>query len=358
MLTRIAGGLTSPVAITTAPGDPGRLFVTEQTGRVRIIRNGALLASPFLDIADRISCCGERGLLSVAFHPAYQANGYFFVNYTGRDGSTSVSRFKVSASDPDRADASSEVVILTLAQPFANHNGGQLQFGPDGYLYIGTGDGGSGGDPQNHAQNPRDLLGKMLRIDIDSGFFYHVPPTNPVLDGERSEIWAIGLRNPWRFSFDMATGDLYIADVGQSLWEEIDYQPASSAGGENYGWNLMEASHCYKPATLCDDGSLVKPILEYSHSEGCSVTGGYVHRGRSGRLYGSYLYGDFCSGFIRRAKRDAAGSWSSTTILVTGFLISSFGQDASGEVYVADYGGTIYRIDDTRLRLRPARPGR
>jgi glucose/arabinose dehydrogenase len=358
VLTRIAGGLDSPVAITTAPGDPARLFVTEQTGRVRIVRNGVLLASPFIDLSNRISCCGEQGLLSIAFHPSYQSNGYFFANYTARDGSTFVSRFKVSATDPDRADASSEVVILTVAQPFSNHNGGQLQFGPDGYLYIGMGDGGSGGDPQNHAQNPRDLLGKMLRIDIDAGFFYSVPPTNPILDGTRSEIWAIGLRNPWRFSFDMATGDLWIADVGQSQWEEIDLQPASSAGGENYGWNLMEATHCYKPATLCDDGSLVKPIIEYSHAEGCSVTGGYVHRGKSGRLFGSYLYGDYCSGFIRQAKRGAGGSWTSTTLLVTGFLISTFGQDSLGEVYVADYSGSIFRIDDTRVRRRPARPGR
>lgn len=355
VLTQVAAGFDRPVAITTAPGDPGTLYVTEQAGRVRIVRNGTRLSAPFLDITNRVSCCGERGLLSIAFHPAYQANGYFFANYTDLQGNTVVSRFRVSPGDPNHAEPGSETAVLRIAQPFANHNGGQMQFGPDRFLYIGTGDGGSGGDPGDRAQNPDELLGKILRIDVDREFGYAVPDTNPVIAGKRREIWALGLRNPWRFSFDSGTGDLFIADVGQNLWEEINYQPASGRGGENYGWRLMEGSHCFNPPSGCDDGTLVKPIIEYSHADGCSVTGGYVHRGRSGRLHGLYLYGDFCTGFIRGATRDAGGAWTSTTLFDAGFPISSFGQDGFGEVYVLDYGGRLYRIDDRDVRRRPAR---
>lgn len=358
VLTPVSTNIDRPVALTTAPGDPGRLYVTEQAGRVRIVENGIRFSTPFLDIQNRVSCCGERGLLSIAFHPAYQANGFFFANYTDVNGNTVVSRFRVSATNPDRAEAASETVILRIAQPFGNHNGGQLQFGPDNHLYIGTGDGGSAGDPGNRAQSVDELLGKILRLDVELEAGYRVPATNPVIGGKRTELWAIGLRNPWRFSFDTATGDLFIADVGQNQWEEVNLQPASSTGGENYGWRRMEGNHCFNPSSGCDDGSLVKPIIEYSHSEGCSVSGGYVYRGKSSYLLGKYIYGDFCTGFIRSATRDAAGSWSTALLFNAGFPISSFGQDGFGEVYVLSYNGAIYRIDDLSVRRRPARPVR
>ncbi|MBI2212288.1 MAG: PQQ-dependent sugar dehydrogenase [Acidobacteria bacterium] len=358
VLTPVSTNIDRPVALTTAPGDPGRLYVTEQAGRVRIVENGIRFSTPFLDIQNRVSCCGERGLLSIAFHPAYQANGFFFANYTDVNGNTVVSRFRVGATNPDRAEAASETVILRIAQPFGNHNGGQLQFGPDNHLYIGTGDGGSAGDPGNRAQSVDELLGKILRLDVELEAGYRVPATNPVIGGKRTELWAIGLRNPWRFSFDTATGDLFIADVGQNQWEEVNLQPASSTGGENYGWRRMEGNHCFNPSSGCDDGSLVKPIIEYSHSEGCSVSGGYVYRGKSSYLLGKYIYGDFCTGFIRSATRDAAGSWSTALLFNAGFPISSFGQDGFGEVYVLSYNGAIYRIDDLSVRRRPARPVR
>jgi glucose/arabinose dehydrogenase len=357
VLTRLVSNLDRPVALTTSPGDPGRLFVTEQPGRVRIVKNGVRLSTPFLDIRNRVSCCGERGLLSIAFHPDYRTNGFFFANYTDLNGETIVSRFRVNPANPEQADATSEAMVLRIAQPYANHNGGQLQFGPDGYLYVGTGDGGSAGDPGDRAQNPDELLGKMLRIDVDQESGYSIPATNPIIAGKRSELWAIGLRNPWRFSFDMTTGDLFIADVGQNLWEEINFQPASSAGGENYGWRRMEGTHCYSPATGCDDGTLVKPIIEYPHGDGCSVTGGYVYRGKSSTLYGTYLYADFCTGFVRGATRNSLGAWGSREVFAAGFPISSLGQDGFGEVYVLDYNGSLYRIDDRSAKRRPARPG-
>ncbi|MCM2316645.1 MAG: PQQ-dependent sugar dehydrogenase, partial [Thermoanaerobaculia bacterium] len=338
VLSPIATGLDRPVSLTVAPGDAARLFIAEQPGRIRVVKHGSLVVEPFLDIRSRVSCCGERGLLGIAFHPAYQANGLVFVNYTDTSGNTVVSRFRVSAGNPDVADESSESVVLRVNQPFANHNGGQIQFGPDGYLYIGTGDGGAGGDPDDRAQNAGDLLGKMLRIDVDGAAPYAIPPTNPFIGTGRPEIWAIGLRNPWRFSFDLKTGDLFIADVGQNRWEEVNFQPASSPGGENYGWRLMEGTHCYNPATGCDNDALVKPILEYSHDDGCSVTGGYVYRGRSARLSGTFVYGDFCTGTIWGATRGEGGAWTSTILLSPGIPISSFGQDAAGEVYVVDYG--------------------
>jgi glucose/arabinose dehydrogenase len=310
-----------------------------------------ILPQPFLDLSALTAASGERGLLSIAFHPHYAQNGRFFANYTDRNGDTVVARYTVSAGNPNVADPSSRVQILFIAQPFANHNGGQLQFGPDGFLYIGMGDGGSGGDPGNRAQNLSDLLGKMLRIDVE-GEAYTIPPSNPFVTraGARGEIWAYGLRNPWRFSFDRATGDLWIADVGQGLWEEIDFQPATSIGGENYGWRRMEGTHCFNPSTNCNDGTFVLPVIEYGHTNGaCSVTGGSVYRGaRYPRLQGTYIYGDFCNGVIWGATRPSNGAVASRVLIDTNFAISTFGEDANGEVYVADYnGGVLYHVTDT-----------
>ena len=352
----ITTGLTSPVAITNAGDGSGRLFITEQTGYLRIWNGTALLPTPFLDIHTLVSCCGEQGLLSVAFHPSYETNGFFYVDYTNVAGNTVIARYHVSG-NPNVADPLSASILLTIPQPYANHNGGQLQFGPDGYLYIGMGDGGSGGDPQNHAQNLNDLLGKILRIDVDGGTPYAIPSTNPFVGvpNTRAEVWAYGLRNPWRFSFDRLSHDLYIGDVGQNLWEEVDFQPASSPGGENYGWRLMEGFHCYNPATGCDNGTLTHPILEYSHSLGCSVTGGYVYRGSSiPQLFGVYLYSDYCSGIVWGASRDCSGVWSTTQLVDSPYNISTFGEDESGEVYVAHLGGAVYRISATQDHLVPA----
>lgn len=353
-LDEIAGGLDAPVSITHA-GD-ARLFITLQDGQVVIWDGTRVLPTPFLDIRDLTSKGGERGLLSVAFHPHYAQNGLFFVNYTNTGGHTVIARYRVSANDPNRADLTSARTLLVIEQPYQNHNGGQMQFGPDGYLYIGMGDGGSGGDPGNRAQTLSTLLGKMLRIDVNADT-YSSPATNPFVNNTaaRSEIWALGLRNPWRFSFDRVTGDLWIADVGQGEYEEVDFQPATSIGGENYGWKRMEGTHCYEPASGCNNGQLVLPVIEYDHSGGaCSVTGGYVYRGASSpRLVGSYIYGDYCNGKIWAATRDGS-SVAIRELIDTGFLISTFGEDMNGELYVADHRGTIYRLTDIRA-LHPKR---
>ena len=358
-LQQVVSGLNRPVTITHA-GD-NRLFIALQGGSIVIYDGTALVPGTFLDLAPLIvDSTGERGLLGLAFHPRYAENGFFFVDYTDTSGNTVIARYTVSAGNPNRADPASARVLLRVNQPYANHNGGQLQFGPDGYLYIGMGDGGSGGDPGNRAQNLNEHLGKLLRIDVDSGATYAVPPSNPFVGraGVRPEIWAYGLRNPWRFSFDRATGDLYIADVGQGQREEINFQPATSIGGENYGWRLMEGRQCYVPASNCNNGSLVLPIIDYGHDEGCSVTGGYVYRGtRYPRLTGTYIYADYCSGTIWGASRNAAGAWSSRVLLDTSHQISTFGEDAAGEVYVARYSsssGAIFRIVD-RQALPPKR---
>ena len=348
-LESVANGLPNLVSITHA-GD-SRLFITLQRGQIMIHDGTRVLPEPFLDIRGLVTSNDERGLLSVAFHPFYAQNGLFYVNYTNLSGNTVVARYSVSPLDPNRANPSSAVPILTIAQPFANHNGGQLQFGPDGYLYIGMGDGGSGGDPGNRAQNLGDLLGKMLRIDVDSASPYAIPPSNPFVgQGMRREIWSYGLRNPWRFSFDRATGDLWIADVGQGTWEEIDFQPATSIGGENYGWRRMEGTHCFNPSTNCNPGNLVLPVIEYDHGVGCSVTGGYVYRGtRSPRLIGRYIYGDFCSGRIFGATRSATGTVTTAQLIDVPFNISTFGEDVTGEIYVGDYSnGILYRLVDSR----------
>ncbi|HEY3296366.1 MAG TPA: PQQ-dependent sugar dehydrogenase [bacterium] len=354
---RVASGLSRPVLVTAPLGDTARIFIVEQrsgsTGAIRIERNSSVLSRPFLSVPN-LATGSEQGLLGLAFHPNYATNGYFFVNYTrSSDGATVIARFHVS-SDPDSADAASGQTILTIPQPFANHNGGNLAFGNDGYLYIGMGDGGDANDPGNRAQSDTTLLGKLLRIDVDSAFPYAIPPTNPW--AVRHEIWAKGLRNPWRWSFDRATHDLYIGDVGQGAWEEIDVQAAGSPGGENYGWRCMEGLHCTGlSGCTCNDPALTLPIYNYDHSGGkCAITGGYVYRGcADSALQGTYFFADFCSNQIwsfryvngtvtdfqeRTAELAPSGGLSITSI-------SSFGQDALGELYICDLdGGEVFKI--------------
>jgi glucose/arabinose dehydrogenase len=332
-----------------APPWDTRLFVVEKVGRIQVVENGQRQPVPFLDITDRVGSGGsEQGLLSVAFAPDFDTSEVFYVDYTDRRGNTVVARFRLLDRDPPQGDPDSEQRILEIAQPAANHNGGQLQFGPDGYLYIGTGDGGRAGDPWGNAQNPGELLGKMLRIDVSGNDTYRIPSDNPFVGWSdvRSEIWALGLRNPWRFSFDRATNELYIADVGQNSYEEVDFQPASSTGGENYGWDIMEADHCFEPQSGCDTAGLIPPVAEYGHGLGCSITGGYVYRGtRFPQLEGVYFFGDFCSGRIWGLRQAASGEWNMALLLETELGISSFGEDAAGELYVLDYrGGTIYQL--------------
>ena len=343
----IASGLVAPTSITHAGDSSNRLFITLQAGRIVIFNGVRILPQPFLDISSLVSCCAERGLLSVAFHPNYTANGLFFVNYTDIQGNTVVARYRVSA-NPNVARRASEQVILRVQQPFANHNGGQLQFGPDGLLYIGLGDGGSAGDPGNRAQNLGTLLGKILRINVNSTLPYTIPADNPFIGtpGARPEIWAYGLRNPWRFSFDRQTGQMFIGDVGQNQWEEINLQRAGSAGGENYGWRLMEGRHCFNPSTGCRDSTLRRPILEYNHTLGCSVTGGYRYRGAGiPELVGTYLFADFCSGRIWGGNPVPGGRWNRALLMDSTARISTFGEDERGEIYFADQGsGSVFRI--------------
>lgn len=373
----VAAGLASPLFITHAGDGSGRLFVVEQRGRIRIVKEGALLKKPFLDISDRVRSPyngggGEEGLLSVAFPPGYgSGKDYFYVYYTRTDGDNQVSRFSLGA-DADTADSGSEELILLLEHPGAqNHNGGQLAFGPDGYLYIGTGDGGA--TPLS-AQKVDSLLGKILRIDVEfakngnplGDFFqylalvskpgpgspqnrpYRIPPTNPYAGkaGYQEEIWAIGLRNPWRFSFDRLAGDLYIGDVGQSSREEVNFQPATSGGGENYGWPIYEGDRCFQ-ASSCDDSGLSMPVVVYpTHVNGtCAVTGGYVYRGQEfPALQGIYFFADYCNGKIWGLQR-VSGAWTNQVLASTGLRLSSFGEDENGELYLADHtGGAIYRL--------------
>src|SRR5512140_1840167 len=344
--TPVAGGFSNPTQVTSARDGSGRLFVVEQRGRVRIVNAGVVQPAPFLDISGRVSCCGERGLLSIAFPPGPGPKNQFWADYTDVNGDTTISRFSFSG---DSASASSETVILKIPQPFANHNGGQLAFGPDGFLYIGMGDGGSAGDPNNNAQSLPSLLGKILRIDVVGQSTYAIPASNPFygLSSARNEIWAYGLRNPWRFSFDRKTGDLYIADVGQDAWEEVDFQPAGSAGGTNYGWRLTEGNHCFNPATGCSLAGITPPVAEYSHASGCSITGGFVYRGRDfARLNGIYFYSDYCSGRVWGLRNGASG-WETQELLVPGFGFTSFGEDDAGELYAVDgNSGTLYRLVD------------
>ena len=347
-LEPIASGLARPIDIAHAGDGSGRLFIALQRGEILIYDGERVLPDPFLDIASLVLCCRERGLLGFAFHPNYVENGYLFVNYTNKSGNTVIARYQVS-SDDNVVDPASATELLTVTQPYSNHNGGQLRFGPDGYLYIALGDGGDGGDPQNFAQNLESLLGKMLRIDVDGETPYAVPPDNPTFDNVRSEIWALGLRNPWRFSFDRKTGDLFIADVGQQQREEVSFQPAGSKGGENYGWRCFEGRLIYSPSTKCDKGKLTEPILDYAHSSGnCSVTGGYRYRGAPVSAFvGDYFFADFCTGRIWAATEQDDGSWLSREVMDTNYRFSTFGEDETGELYIAhlnDSNGIVFRL--------------
>jgi glucose/arabinose dehydrogenase len=343
----VTGGVREPTHVASASDGSGRLFIVERAGRILIVRDGRVLPRPFLDIQSRVgSRFDEQGLLSVAFHPRFAENGYFFVNFTDRNGDTTIERYAVSR-DPDVADPGSHALILAIPQPAPNHNGGLLLFGPDGYLYVGMGDGGGAGDQFRNAQNTRTLLGKMLRIDVDAAFPYGIPPDNPLVGrGEaRSEIWAYGLRNPWRYSFDRATGELYIADVGQFAIEEVHLQP-TGRGGQNYGWPIMEGSQCYPERRTCDTSGLEIPIAQYDHALGCAITGGYVYRGVAYPLArGAYFFADFCSGRIWSLHRGADGAWQQTQMLDTSLSISSFGEDDAGELYVVSLEqGGLYRL--------------
>ncbi len=348
-LQPVADGLSSPLYLTSAGDGSGRLFIVEQAGRIRILSGGELPDTPFLDISGRVRFGGERGLLGLAFHPSYPVNGRFFVNYT-RDGpgglETVVAEFAVSPGNANLALPASEQILLSFGQPFSNHNGGMIAFGPDGFLYIGTGDGGSGGDPQGNGQNLETLLGKILRIDIDldagSGSLFAVPPDNPFVGSPgRAEVWAYGLRNPWRFSFDRMTSRLFAADVGQNSREEVDV----IVKGGNYGWNTMEGTLCFSPSSNCNTAGLILPIDEYGRGLGFSVTGGYVYRGPSApSLWGKYVFADFGSGRLWALTEVSPGQWQREQLLATGLSISSFGEDDNGEVYVVDLGGSVWRI--------------
>jgi len=348
-LQPVASGLSSPLYLTAPAGDP-RLFIVEQAGRIRIVESGQLLAQAFLDIRDRVASGGEEGLLGLAFHPNYAGNGYFYVDYTHLNNArdtlyTLIERYSVSPA-PDSADSASHKLILRIVQPYTNHNGGLVMFGPDGMLYIGMGDGGSGGDPESRAQNPDSLLGKLLRIDVDHGDPYAIPASNPfAAGGGAPEIWALGLRNPWRYAFDRTPGLLYIADVGQNLWEEVSVAPAGQ-GGLNYGWRIMEGLHCFN-ATSCSSTGLVQPVVEYGHANGCSLTGGFVYRGtRAPSLVGQYFYSDYCSGWMRSFAYANGAVTGQTTWSLNVSLgnVLSFGEDSAGELYVLSGGGSVYRI--------------
>ena len=346
----VSSGIPNLVGIEHAGDGSDRLFLVDQDGRILVYTGGSSpLQAPFLDITSIVLFNGEQGLLGLAFHPDYENNGFFYVNYTNNSGNIVVARYQASPPSGNVANPNSGTVLLTIAHPtHSNHNGGQIRFGPDGYLYVATGDGGSGGDPANNGQNLNSLLGKILRIDVDGGAPYAIPPTNPFVGttGARGEIWSYGLRNPWRFTFDRQTGDMFIADVGQGLWEEIDFEPAGS-GGRNYGWRRMEGTHCFNPSSNCQTGSLVLPIVEYPHSLGCSVTGGFRYRGGDVSAYiGTYFFADYCSGRIWGASPNGDGSWTAVQLLDTNLLISTFGEDAAGNLYVGHLAasGALYRI--------------
>jgi glucose/arabinose dehydrogenase len=351
----VVGGLKAPLAVVNAGDASGRIFVAEQGGRIRIVRAGALVDGAFLDIADRITSGGERGLLGVAFHPAFPQDPRVFVDYTDTNGDTRVSAFRLDPANPDRIDPATEERLLFVKQPFANHNGGALVFGPDGYLYVSLGDGGSGGDPQGNGQSLGTLLGKILRIDIDTtgnGRAYGIPADNPYADGaggRQPEIWLSGLRNPWRMSFDRLTHDLWIGDVGQSAWEEIDVQRADAPGGTNFGWNRLEGAHCFHPVQGCQAPGLTQPQAEYGHDQGCTVIGGNVARGTAQpTLVGGYFFADYCSGRVWAINPAVDGLRTPTVVADTKHNFSAFGEDEAGELYATDLsGGTLLRVTGT-----------
>jgi len=355
-LTRVVSGLSELIGVANARDGSGRLFVVEQTGAVRIVRDGALVTAPFINISRAISRGGEQGLLGLAFHPSYRTNGKLYLSYTDVAGTSVIREYRVSSSDPDRVDGSSGRTLLRVKQPFDNHNGGHIAFGPDGYLYVGLGDGGSGGDPGNRAQSRSTLLGKLLRIDVNKrtgSLAYGIPSTNPYVGRSGlDQIWASGLRNPWGFSFDRVTGDLWIGDVGQNAWEEVDR--ALAVGGRNagralnFGWHVLEGAHCFLPSSGCLRTGKTLPLTEYGHSAGrCSITGGHVYRGSAyPDLVGAYFFGDYCSGEIWYVDRAAARGVAPRLALDTGASVTSFGEDQAGELYLTDAGGTLFRLTD------------
>jgi hypothetical protein len=350
---RVASGLARPLLVTAPVGD-ARLFIVEQGGTIRILANGMLRPSPFLNLRGQVRAGGEQGLLGLAFAPDYATSGLFYVNYTDVDGDTMIARFRVSA-DPNVADPGSQETLLEIEQPFGNHNGGMLAFGFDGYLYIGMGDGGSADDPGNRAQNDATLLGKLLRIDVSGGLGsgYSIPPSNPYAGAvlPLPEIWAKGLRNPFRFSFDRVMGDLYIGDVGQRDREEVDVAPLNDAGGRNYGWRLMEGFSCYNPGSGCNDGSLTLPVHVYDHLDGrCSVTGGVAYRGSIPGIFGHYFFADYCTGDVFSFVWDGGSGLTDFTDRTTtlapaaGGRITAFGEDGFGELYIVLITGSVYKI--------------
>jgi glucose/arabinose dehydrogenase len=351
-LEDVATGLSFPVFLTSPPGDQDRLFIVEKRGTIRIVDRGTLRAAAFLDLSAEVSTGAEQGLLGLAFHPSFIATGRFVVNYTDRQGDTRVSLFQVAAADRNRADPTTEQVLLAFDQPFANHNGGMVDFGPrDGHLYVGLGDGGSAGDPQGNGQRLGTLLGKMLRLAVSPTGQVSVPGDNPFVgqSGARPEIWSLGLRNPWRHTFDRSTGDLYIADVGQGAREEVDVATAADqyGRGANYGWSVMEGTACFPAGANCNRSGLTLPALEYDHGQGCSITGGYVYRGATiPPLQGTYFYGDYCGGWVRsfRLENGRAVDEREWPTLAPGGQITSFGQDARGELYVLTSSGRVAKI--------------
>ncbi len=348
-LEPIADGFVQPLGITHAGDGSQRLFVVEQRGTVRVVEDGRLQQQPYLDISDSTRAQGERGLLGLAFHPEFATNGRLFIHYTDLGGDTVLSELRADPAAAPSVDSGSERIILTLEQPFGNHNGGQIAFGPDGFLYLGLGDGGSGGDPLNAGQDLGTLLGTIVRLDVDGAEPYAVPDDNPFVEdpGALDEIWAYGLRNPWRFSFDPASGDLWIADVGQNAVEEVNRQPADSPGGENYGWRIMEGDACFDPPTGCDPTGLTMPVITYTHASGWgrSITGGYLYRGSAvPSLEGAYVFADYVSGNVFVAE-GADDDWSARIALETDLRIATLGIDEDGELYVADHrGGGLYRF--------------
>lgn len=345
-LEQVGDRFQNPVYVTSPPGD-SRLFVVEQAGRIRVVKNGVASPTSFLDITSRVKSGGEQGLFSVAFHPNYRTNGFFYVDFTDKHGETHVERFKVSA-NADIADSASSLLILKIDQPYGNHNGGLVMFGPDGMLYIGMGDGGSGGDPKENGQNRNALLGKILRINVSRTDPYSIPAGNPFPNGAegKPEVWATGIRNPWRFAFDRTAGLMYIADVGQGEIEEVDVVQSSRAG-VNYGWNIMEGDACYHPSSGCNKAGLELPVLTYKHiANACSITGGFVYRGRRvPSIVGHYFYADYCAGWIHSFKYEngVATDKREWTIPDLGHIVS-FGEDASGELYVVSESGKIWRV--------------